>query len=109
MKINELLYKTPEMTEEKLLELIRNNISFLESSLLTRIEKIHKYAFETEECILKEWDLIQEKKSFLTKNQRDKVCILVSTCLIQMTNGGESTNSNKLESIPEIEEIRDNN
>ena len=31
MKINELLYKTPEMTEEKLLEIINKNLSMMKN------------------------------------------------------------------------------
>lgn len=39
--------------------------------------------------ILDEWDLIQIKKSNLTRSQRDQICAFVSACLIEMTRGNE--------------------
>lgn len=81
MKIKDILYETPEMTEEKLLELIEEHKSFLKSYLLKQ--------FEDNKAILDEWDLIQEKKSKLTRSQRDQICSLVSVCLIKMTKGEE--------------------
>lgn len=83
MKIKDVLYKTPEMTEEKLLELIGKYKFFLKSYLLKQ--------FEDNQSILDEWDLIQEKKSKLTRSQRDQVCSLVSVCLIKMTKSDEIT------------------
>ena len=69
MKLEDALYKTPEMTEEKLLSLIdKKNYSAQD--------------------ILNEWDLIQAKKSKLSKDQRDQICFLVSMCLIEMTKDG---------------------
>lgn len=76
MKIKELLYKTPEMTEEKLLELIDKHKGILREPL--------KSKFYNSEDILKEWDLIQDKASYLTRGQRDQICTLVSYCLMQM-------------------------
>lgn len=104
MKIKELIAKTPEMTEEKLLKIIKENKYFLGKNLLDRIFQIH-HSYEADK-ILKEWDLINEKKSYLTKNERDKVCALVSVSLIQMTkdNGGSSANSNDGDSIKDIQE-----
>jgi len=81
MKIKDILYETPEMTEEKLLELIGKHKPFLKSYLLKQ--------FEDDKSILDEWDLIQEKKSKLTRSQRDQICSLVSVCLIKMTKGEE--------------------
>ena len=81
MKIKDILYETPEMTEEKLLELIGKHKPFLKSYLLKQ--------FEDDKYILDEWDLIQEKKSKLTRSQRDQICSLVSVCLIKMTKGEE--------------------
>ena len=38
MKIKELLYKTPEMTEERLLEIICDNInSYLNGSIINKV------------------------------------------------------------------------
>lgn len=84
MKIEDVLYETPEMTEEKLLELIEEHKSFLKSYLLKQ--------FEDNKAILDEWDLIQEKKSKLTRSQRDQICSLVSVCLIKMAKGEEVQN-----------------
>lgn len=94
MAIKELLYKTPEMTEEKLLELIDKYKNYLKPSLLKILEdSYHVYKMDArtsiQQAILKEWDLIQEKKSNLSKNQRDQICSLVSVCLIKMTKGDE--------------------
>lgn len=90
MKIDELLYKTPEMTEDKLLELIKDKEKLIKKPIIGRIKGFYAYDVPFEKCILNEWDKIQEKKSFLTKSQRDFVCSLVSYCLVEMTksNGG---------------------
>ena len=115
MKIADLIYETPEITEEKLLEIINTNLESLKSidkNIVDRIEQIHKSSNPANELILKEYDLIQDKKSYLTKSQRDLLTGFVGSCLIQMVkdNGGreESTSNNRLESIPEAEEIGDN-
>lgn len=116
MKVKELIYETPEITEEKLLEIINTNLESLKSidkNIVDRIEQIHKYSSPINELILKEYDLIQDKQSYLTKSQRDLLTGYVGACLIKMVkkdNGGgeESTGNNRLESIPEAEEVRDN-
>ena len=115
MKIKDLIYETPEITEEKLLEIINTNLKSLKSidrNIISRIEQINKHSNPTNKLILKEYDLIQDKKSYLTKSQRDILTGFVGTCLIKMvkSNGGgeESTSDNRLESIPEAEEVRDN-
>jgi len=83
MKLKDCLYKTPEMTEEKLLELMDKRKGFLNFKTWSR----NKYSDMKE--ILDEWDLIQIKKSNLTKAQRDQICAFVSACLIEMTRGNE--------------------
>lgn len=83
MKIEELLYKTPEMTEEKLLELMDKRKGFLNFKTWSR----NKYSDMKD--ILNEWDLIQVKQSNLTRSQRDQICAFVSACLIEMTKGNE--------------------
>lgn len=77
MKLEEALYKAPEVSEEKLLELIQKRIGFLNLKSWSR----NKYAPED---VLKEWDNIQSKKSSLSRNQRDQICAFVSACLIEM-------------------------
>lgn len=88
MKLNDVLYKTPEMTEERLKELIKSKDYryFFKRSLIDRLNQLHK-TDSFEDSVLKEWDLIQEKKSYLSRLERDKICGLVSLCLIEMTNG----------------------
>lgn len=116
MKIKELIYKTPEMTEEKLLELISKHLEFLKKDLYKIFFKRVPDEKEISSEILKEWDLIQEKNSLLTKSQRDQVCALVSYCLIQMTkddkydeyeevnDGGNSTGESSVNSMETIQE-----
>ena len=94
MKIKELIYQTPEITEEKLLEFINNNLSMLRNKeLVGRINSLHKTK-PTNQALLDEYDLIQDKKSNLTKSQRDIVIGFVGLCMIKMVKGygsGEST------------------
>lgn len=97
MKIKDVLYQTPEMTEEKLLEIIDKNIPLLRNYwLVKRIQDLHKDT-QLNEALLREYDLVQDKKSYLSKSQRDIVVGFVGMCMIQMAkgeNGGETTSSN---------------
>ena len=88
MKIKELIYKTPEMTEEKLLTIIDKNYRMVDNFLIKRIREIHKNV-DINKAFLDEYDLIQDKKSNLTKGQRDKVIGFVGVCMIEMTKGNE--------------------
>jgi hypothetical protein len=85
MSIKELIRKTPELTEEKLLEIIDSNKSFLDLKEWSR----GRY---TAKEILDEWDLIQLKKSNLTKSQRDQICALVSVSLVNMVKDDGASN-----------------
>lgn len=104
MKLNEVLYKTPEMTEEKLLEQIGQYSDFISSEARNRLINLYNErhnVFASKEdlpkIILEEWDTIQKKESYLTKSQRDQILGLVSTCLIMMTkNDGGNTESNSI-------------
>lgn len=92
MKVNELLYQAPEMTEEKLLELVKEELvrlKLIRKDLIPRLEQIHGYNTPIEEIILKEFDLIQEKKSYLSKSERDIILGFVGACMIKMTKGEE--------------------
>ena len=89
MKIKELLYKTPEMTEEKLLEIIDKNLPMMRSSAKNRIRELHKEENNLAKAFLDEYDLIQDKKSYLTKGQRDQIVGFVGLCMIQMTKNNE--------------------
>ena len=96
MKIKELLYKTPEMTEEKLLEIIDNELPILKrinKNLINRINQICKHSNPINNLILKEFDVIQDKKSYLTKLERDMLTGFVGACMIKMTKENVGTNS----------------
>ena len=92
MKIKELIYKTPEMTEEKLLEIINSHLDWIKKDLKNRIIELHRSndkPFNLAQVFLNEYDLIQDKKSNLTKSQRNTVIGFVGTCMIEMTKGKE--------------------
>lgn len=84
MKIKEILYKTPEMTKEKLLEIIDENLSMMRNSAKNRIRELHKGEYNLAKAFLDEYDLIQDKKSFLTKSQREQVAGFVGLCMVKM-------------------------
>ena len=110
MKINELLYKAPEMTEEKLLEIIKANLDLIRRrnpDLIERIQTIHKYSDDINKLILKEYDLIQDKKSYLTKSQREIILGFVGYCMILMTKKNEKQ-ENSDNSISEAEIVGNN-
>ena len=89
MKIKELLYKTPEMTEEKLIEIINKNLSMMKQSAKNRILELHKGESNLAKAFLDEYDLIQDKKSYLTKGQRDQIVGFVGLCMIKMAKDNE--------------------
>ena len=89
MKIKELLYKTPEMTEEKLLEIIDKTLPMMRNSTKDRIRELHKGEYNLAKAFLDEYDLIQDKKSYLTKSQREQVTGFVGLCMIQMVKNNE--------------------
>ena len=87
MKIKEAIYQTPEMSEEKLLELINKYIPMMKNKTITdRIIYLHKNV-DLSQAFLDEYDLIQDKKSKLTKSQRDQVVGFIGMCMIEMTRG----------------------
>lgn len=91
MKIKELLYKTPEMTEEKLLEIINENLPLMKGFAKNRIRELHKEENNLAKAFLDEYDLIQDKKSYLTKSQREQIVGFVGLCMIKMVkNNGDN-------------------
>ena len=90
MKIKELIYQTPEITEEKLLELINENIPMMRKEARNRIQELHK-GIDLAQAFLDEYDLIQDKKSYLTKGQRNQVIGFVGLCMIKMVKGNDGT------------------
>ena len=91
MKIKELIYQTPEMTEEKLLKIMSSHTDWLKKDFTKRINELHK-GEDLPKAMLKEYDTIQDKKSYLTKSQRDIVIGFVGVCMIEMTKGNELGN-----------------
>ena len=89
MKLKELLYKTPEMTEEKLLEIINKTLPIMRNSTKNRIRELHKGEYNLAKAFLDEYDNIQDKKSYLTKGQRDQIVGFVALCMFKMTKGDE--------------------
>ena len=97
MKIKELIYQTPEMTEEKLLKIMDSHLNWIKKDLKDRIYTLHKdpnKPFDLSQAFLDEDDLIQDKKSYLTKGQRNVVIGFVGTCMIEMTKGIEPDGGN---------------
>lgn len=95
MKIKELIYQTPEMTEEKLLKIMDSHLNWIKKDLKERIVGLHRdptKPFNLSQAFLDEYDIIQDKKSYLTKSQRDVVVGFVGTCMILMTKGKETVN-----------------
>jgi hypothetical protein len=108
MKIKDLIAKTPEVSEEKLLEFIEKNKHYLRSGT-SRLVYFHNIEEDDAHAILKEYDKIQEKTSYLSKSQRDEITGFVGWCMIQMVKAdGESRSNDTLGIIPEVEEVRDN-
>ena len=92
MKVKDLIYETPEMTEEKLLTIINENLKMVDSFLKKRLIEIHRDStkpFDLAQTFLDEYDLIQDKKSLLTNSQRKLVNGFVGYCMIKMTKGNE--------------------
>lgn len=78
------------MTEEKLLEIINSNLKMMNNSAKDRIRQLHKNESNLAKAFLDEYDLIQDKKSFLTKGQREQIVGFVGLCMIKMTKGNEN-------------------
>ena len=107
MKIKDLIAKTPEVSEEKLLEFIEKNKHFLRKDTAKAVYT--RNIDDDAQCILNEYDKIQEKASYLSKSQREEISGFVGWCMIQMVKAdGESRSNDTLGTIPEIEEVRDN-
>lgn len=97
MKIKELIYQTPEMTEEKLLKIMDSHLNWIKKDLKDRLKVLHTTQdkpFDYSQAFLDEYDLIQDKKSNLTRGQRNIVIGFVGTCMIEMTKGIEPDGGN---------------
>ena len=92
MKIKDIIQETPEISEEKLIEIIDSHLKMMSSYAKKRIGELHKGEYNLAKAFLDEYDLIQDKKSYLTKGQRNIVIGFVGTCMILMTKGNEVGN-----------------
>ena len=74
------------MSEEKLIKLLDKYSPLLKREIKFRLNQLHKEK-DLSKALLTEYDLIQDKKSNLSKSQRDQVIGFVGMCMIQMTKG----------------------
>ena len=111
MKIEELIYKTPEMTEEKLLEIMNSHLDWIKKDLKDRIIELHRNddkSFDLAQAFLDEYDLIQDKESYLTRSQRNIIIGFVGTCMFEMTKGdGGSNSTGGSDSVDSVQDIQE--
>ena len=88
MKLNNVIYNTKEISESKLLDIIKNNFKLTSRSLRVKLKELYSEK-DISNIILDEYDLIQQKKSLLTKSQRDQILGFVGLCMIKMVKGNE--------------------
>ena len=88
MKLNNVIYNTKEISESKLLDIIKNNFKLTSRSLRIKLKELYSEK-AISNIILDEYDLIQQKKSLLTKSQRDQILGFIGLCMIKMVKGNE--------------------
>lgn len=88
MKLNNVIYNTKEISESKLLDIIKNNFKLTSRSLRVKLKELYSEK-DISNIILDEYDLIQQKKSLLTKAQRDQILGFIGLCMIKMVKGNE--------------------
>ena len=88
MKLNNVIYHTKEISESKLLDIIKNNFKLTSRSLRIKLKELYSEK-DISNIILDEYDLIQQKKSLLTKSQRDQILGFIGLCMIKMVKGNE--------------------
>ena len=88
MKLNNVIYNTKEISESKLLDIIKNNFKLTSRSLRIKLKELYSEK-DIYNIILDEYDLIQQKKSLLTKSQRDQILGFIGLCMIKMVKGNE--------------------
>ena len=89
MNLKELIPESPEINEDKVIAMIKEYSDYLSTEARNRLRQLHK-DLEIEYAILEEYNLIQEKKSYLTSGQRKQIEGLVALCLIRLSKGDES-------------------
>ena len=88
MKLNNVIYNTKEISESKLLDIIKNNFKLTSRSLRVKLKELYSEK-DISNILLDEYDLIQQKKSLLTKSQRDQILGFIGLCMIKMVKGNE--------------------
>lgn len=88
MKLNNVIYNTKEISESKLLDIIKNNFKLTSRSLRVKLKELYSEK-DISNIILDEYDLIQQKKSLLTKSQRDQILGFIGLCMIKMVKENE--------------------
>lgn len=88
MKLNNVIYNTKEISESKLLDIIKNNFKLTSRNLRVKLKELYSEK-DISNIILDEYDLIQQKKSLLTKSQRDQILGFIGLCMIKMVKGDE--------------------
>lgn len=88
MKLNNIIYNTKEISESKFLDIIKNNFKLTSRSLRVKLKELYSEK-DISNIILDEYDLIQQKKSLLTKSQRDQILGFIGLCMIKMVKGNE--------------------
>ena len=88
MKLNNVIYNTKEISESKLLDIIKNNFKLTSRSLRVKLKELYSEK-DISNIMLDEYDLIQQKKSLLTKSQRDQILGFIGLCMIKMVKGNE--------------------
>ena len=88
MKLNNVIYNTKEISESKLIDIIKNNFKLTSRSLRVKLKELYSEK-DISNIILDEYDLIQQKKSLLTKSQRDQILGFIGLCMIKMVKGNE--------------------
>lgn len=91
MKLNNVIYNTKEISESKLLDIIKNNFKLTSRSLRVKLKELYSEK-DISNIILDEYDLIQQKKSLLTKSQRDQILGFIGLCMIKMVKGNDKEN-----------------
>ena len=70
------------------LDIIKNNFKLTSKSLRVKLKELYSEK-DISNIILDEYDLIQQKKSLLTKSQRDQILGFIGLCMIKMVKGNE--------------------
>lgn len=83
MELKKAIYTKPELSEGNLLREVQKYLGLVKPSIIAKLRYIEE-SEDVAEAILKEYDLIQEKKSCLSRLERDLISGYVGLCMIKM-------------------------